>query len=230
MTSDALMRYLQRLPTFITFFFSVMLVTVFRQLGDMFLWTTGPAPDLGNLASWLVILSFSSTLFFVVAVWLGYALLIERFPYTLEYSHFIFDVVRFSVVYMIFEFAFLAAHPPTYFYFIGALGVFHTLMAGWHGSRMRGVSSVVRAELFADIRGHLFRAGVYYALTIIYLLTVTLNWQASGSWTMHAILVVITSAVLVFWNAERLRDMKAKALKAHADALAASATAAAPAK
>ena len=232
MISDALARYVQRLPTFITFFFSVMLVTVFRQLSDAFLWTTGPTPDLSNPGSWLLIIAFISTLFFVVAVWLSYALLIERVPYSLDYSHFVFDVARFSVVYMIFEFAFLAAHPPNYVYYIAALAVFHGMMAGWwYLSRLPQTPAADRPELHADIRGHLLRGGVYLALATIYLFTVTLRWQTSPSWTAHGILVVITSAVLVYWNAERLREMKAKATAAHAAALAGqAATTAAAAK
>src|SRR3569623_1287562 len=103
MISDALARYVQRLPTFITFFFSVMLVTVFRQLSDAFLWTTGQTPDLSNPGSWLLIIAFISSLFFVVAVWLSYALLIVRVFYCLFYCHLVFDVERLSVVYMIFE-------------------------------------------------------------------------------------------------------------------------------
>ena len=40
MNPDPLARYLQRLPTLITFFFSVMLVTFFRELMVTFQLTT----------------------------------------------------------------------------------------------------------------------------------------------------------------------------------------------
>ena len=220
MNPDPLARYLARLPTFITFFFSVMLVTVFKELASIFAWTTGPSFSILNPAHALITISFLATLFFVIAVWLSYSLLIERFPYTLEYGEFIFDVVRFSVLYMVFNFAFLAGHPPYYFYFIGSLGAFHLLMGGWHAERMRHCEGAERTEHLNDVRGHGMRAGIYFVIAIAYFVTVTLNWQATQSWGVHAAFVVVTSGLLVFWNLKRLMDMRAKAQQSHAAALA----------
>jgi hypothetical protein len=137
-----------------------MLVTVFRELSVVFDWTRAPSfrlrreprPDR---------VAFAATLFFVVSVWLSYSLLIERFPYTLDYSVFFFDVARFSVLFMIFNFAFLAGRPPQYMHYLAMLGVFHLMMAGWHGYRLRHVAGAERSERAADVRGHLLRAGSY---------------------------------------------------------------------
>jgi len=214
MNPDPIARYLQRLPTFITFFFSIMLVTVFRELSVMFHWTTGPTFDIRNLSHDLIVVGFLATLFFVVSVWLSYSLLIERFPYTLDYTTFFFDVVRFSVLYMIFNFAFLAGNPPYYGYYIVMIGVFHLLMAGWHTYRLRHIQGVERAERTADIRGHLLRMGTYFVLAIIYYVFVALPWQASKPWGLHAAIVVITSVLLVYLNVRRLAEVKVKALQA----------------
>ena len=218
MNPDPLARYLQRLPTLITFFFSVMLVTFFREFMVTFKLTTGPVFDLSTPANVLIVISFIATLFFVVSVWLSYSLLIERFPYTLDYSVFFFDVIRFSVLYFIFSFSFLAGNPPNYFYYIGALAVFHLLMVGWHTNRLRHYQGTERTERVADIRGHLLRAGTYFLLAVIYYVTVTLRWEASQPWALHSALVVITCVLLVYWNAKRLGEMKAKALAAQAAA------------
>jgi len=214
MNPDPIARYLQRLPTFITFFFSIMLVTVFRELSVMFHWTTGPTFDIRNLSHDLIVVGFLATLFFVVSVWLAYSLLIERFPYTLDYTTFFFDVVRFSVLFMIFDFVFLAGNPPYYGYYIVMLGVFHVLMAGWHTYRLRYIQGVERVERIADIRGHMLRMGTYFVLAIIYYVFVALRWQASQPWGLHAAIVVITSVLLVYWNVRRLGELKVKALQA----------------
>jgi hypothetical protein len=220
MAPDALARYLLRLPTLITFFFSVMLVTVFRELSVTFGWTTAPSFDIGNLGHVLIVLSFAATLFFVVTVWLSYSLLIERFPYTLDYTVFFFDVVRFSVLYMIFNFAFLAGHPPQYLYYPAMLSAFHLLMAVWHGYRLRHTDGVERGERAIDARGHLLRAATYALLAGIYFVTVTVRWPSSQPWSLHALLVVVTSGLLVVWNARRLHEMKVKAVQARAAGVA----------
>ena len=218
MNPDPLARYLQRLPTLITFFFSVMLVTFFRELMVTFDLSTGPTFDLSTPGDALIVVSFAATLFFVVAVWLSYSLLIERFPYTLDYSVFLFDVARFSVLYFIFSFAFLAGHPPEFWYYILALSVFHAMMAGWHGNRLRHIQGPERGERAADVRGHLLRAGTYFLLAAIYVVAVTLRWQDAQPWTIHSAMVIVTCALLVFWNVRRLNEMKAKALQAQAAA------------
>jgi hypothetical protein len=158
--------------------------------------------------------SFLATLFFVVSVWLSYSLLIERFPYTLDYTTFFFDVVRFSVLYMIFSFAFLAGIPPFYWYYIAMLGVFHLLMAGWHSYRLRYIQGEERRERAGDIRGHLLRMGIYFVLAIIYYVFVTIPWKTSQPWGLHAVMVVITSALVVYLNVRRLSEVKIKALQA----------------
>ena len=214
MNPDPIARYLQRLPTFITYFFSIMLVTVFRELSVMFHWTTGPTFDIRNLSHDLIVVGFLATLFFVVSVWLAYSLLIERFPYTLDYTTFFFDVVRFSVLFMIFDFVFLAGNPPYYGYYIVMLGVFHVLMAGWHTYRLRYIQGVERVERIADIRGHMLRMGTYFVLAIIYYVFVALRWQTSQPWGLHSAIVVITSVLLVYWNVRRLGELKVKALQA----------------
>ncbi len=210
MPADSLARYLQRLPTLITFFFSVMLVTVFRELSATFGWTTEPSFDIGNLGHVLIALSFVATLFFVVTVWLSYSLLIERFPYTLDYTVFFFDVARFSVLFMIFNFAFLAGHPPHYLYYPAMVSAFHLLMAAWHGHRLRHVAGPERAERAGDVSGHLLRAGTYALLAACYYVIVTLRWASSEPWLLHALLVVATSGLLIYWNARRLHEMKVK--------------------
>ena len=217
--SDSLTRYLQRLPTLITFFFSVMLVTVFRELSVAFSWTSAPSFSFRELSHVLTAVSFLATLFFVVSVWLSYSLLIERFPYTLDFTVFFFDVARFSVLFMIFNHAFLAANPPQYVHYIAMLAVFHVLMAFWHAHRRRGLPAdrtAERAERSWDVRGHLVRVGTYAGLALVYYLAVTMRWQASEPWVLHAALVLFTSALLVYWNAKRLGEMKAKALAVQA--------------
>ncbi len=218
MTPDALTRYLNRLPTLITFFFSVMLVTVFRELSVVFDWTRAPSFRPLDVSHVLIALAFAATLFFVVSVWLSYSLLIERFPYTLDYSVFFFDVARFSVLFMIFNFAFLAGRPPHYMHYLAMLGVFHLMMAGWHGYRLRRIAGPERSERAADVRGHLLRAGTYLALAVAYYVLVTLRWEAAEPWALHTAFVVGASALLVYWNARRLGEMKAKVVATQAAA------------
>jgi hypothetical protein len=214
MNPDPIARYLQRLPTFVTFFFSIMLVSVFNKLSTLFNWSTGPTYDFRNLSHDLTAVSFLATLFFVVSVWLSYSLLIERFPYTLDYKTFIFDVVRFSVLFMIFSFAFLAGIPPHYWYYLAGLGVFHLLMAGWHSYRLRSIQGEERIERAGDIRGHLLRMGIYFVLAIIYYVFVAIPWNTSQPWGLQAVMVVITSTLLVYMNVRRLSEVKIKAQQA----------------
>lgn len=221
MNPDPLVRYLQRLPTLITFFFSVMLVTFFRELGSTLHWSTAPDFDIGNPAHVLIVISFVSTLFFVVTVWLAYSLLIERFPYTLDYSVFLFDVARFSLLYMIFNFSFLAGNPPQYVNYIFLLVLWHVMMAGWHAYRLRHIQGAEQAERMADIREHGIRASTYLLLTLIYYFAVTRRWETAQPWVLYFGLVVLTNGLLVYWNATRMSQLRNKAMGASKAALAA---------
>ena len=214
MNSDPLVRYLMRLPALITFFFSVMLVTFFRELATVFDLTTNPNFDASTPADALILVSFLATLFFVVAVWLAYSLLIERFPYTLDYGVFYFDVARFSVLYLIFSFAFLAGHPPSYIYYLMTLVLWHLMMAGWHAYRLRHITGTERAERRADMRGHVVRMATYLVIAIAYVLLVVRPWSLAQPWAVHSLLVMLTSTLLVFWNARRLNNVRYKALEA----------------
>ncbi|MDR3575256.1 MAG: hypothetical protein P4L50_15460 [Anaerolineaceae bacterium] len=214
MNPDPITRYLQRLPTLITFFFSIMLVNVFTKLSVLFNWSTGPTFDFRILGHDLVAVSFLTTLFYVVSVWLAYCLLIERFPYSLDYTVFFFDVVRFSVLFAIFNFAFLAGIPPYYWYYIAALGVYHLIMTIWHSNRLRFIQSEERMERKADIRGHLFRMSTYFVLAILYYFLVALPWHVSPSWGLQAVFVIVTSVLVVVFNVRRLGEVQIKALQA----------------
>jgi hypothetical protein len=94
------------------------------------------------------------------------------------------------------------------------LGVFHLLMAGWHTYRLSHNQGAERGERIDDIRGHLLRMGTYFVLAIIYYVFVALPWKTSQPWGLQAAIVVITSILLVYWNASRLGEVKVKALKA----------------
>ena len=211
MNPDPIARYLQRLPTFITFFFSIALVSVFNKLSTLFNWSAGPTFDIRNLNHDLTVVGFVSTLFFVVAVWLSYCLLIERFPYTLDYTTFFFDVLRFSVLFMIFNMSFLAGAAPYYGYYVATLGVFHLIMAGWHTYRLSRIQGEERAERAEDVRGHLLRMAIYFVIAIIYYVFVAIPWKTSQPLGLHAVIVVITSGLLVYLNVRRLIEMKVKA-------------------
>ncbi len=228
MNPDPIVRYLQRLPTFVTFFFSIMLVSVFNKLSTVFNWSNGPTFDIRNLSQDLIVIGFIATLFFVVSVWLSFALLIERFPYTLDYTVFFFDVTRFSILFIIFNYAFLAGNPPYYVYYLAMLGVFHLLMAGWHTYRLRKNQAEEGTERTSDIRGHLMRMGTYFILAILYYVWVALPWAAAKPWVLHAAFVVITSGLLVYWNARRLVEIKTKARQAQEAAKAVEAAKAQP--
>jgi hypothetical protein len=228
MNPDPIARYLQRLPTFVTFFFSIMLVSVFNKLSTLFNWSNGPTFDILNLSQDLIVVGFIATLFFVVSVWLSFALLIERFPYMLDYTVFFFDVTRFSVLFVIFNYAFLAGNPPYYVHYLAMLGVFHLLMAGWHTYRLRKNQAEEGSERISDIRGHLMRMGTYFILAIIYYVVVALPWPTSKPWGLHAAFVVITSMLLVYWNVRRLAEIKNKAQQAQEAAKALEAAKAQP--
>ena len=211
MASEVAARYLQRLPNFITFFFSIMLVRNLGELTTVFKMTTGPEFDKFGLGDWLIILSFFTTLFFVVLCWLAYNVLVDRFPYTVNYTFFFLDVVRFSLLYVVMNFAFLAAHPPTYLYYIISLGVFHTFAMSWHLLRLsRGGTQAERAEHFRDMRFLAMISAIYYGLAIVYGVTVTLSWHSSNSWALHSVFVVVTCAIVIWFSANRLHAMRVR--------------------
>ncbi len=210
MSPDATSRYLQKLPVFITFFFSSMLVRTTGTLADLLKFTTGPEFQNVGGDAWLVVYCFTTTLFFVVFSWLAYNFLIERFPYTEHISLFFLDVGRFMILYVIMNFAFLAGHPRSYVYYIISLGVFHTGAMGWHVLRLRLAHSTERPEHVGDVRFLAAMSAVYYSLAAIYAVLVGLRWSSSPSWGLHTFFVFLTSAVLIFVSVNRLKAMRTR--------------------
>ena len=56
--------------------------------------------------------------------------------------------------------------------------------------------------------------GTYLVLAVAYYLFVVRVWEVSEPWAMQSLFVVLTSALLVFWNARRLNDVRHKAIEA----------------
>jgi hypothetical protein len=210
MSPEALSRYLQKLPNFITFFFSSMLVRTLGEVGTILKFTTEPEFQNVGWDVWLTVFSFCTTLYFVVFSWLAYNLLIERFPYSANLSLFFLDVGRFVVLYAILNFSFLANHPPRYVYFIVSLGVFHVGAMGWHLLRIRLAHSTERPEHNKDIQFLGAMAVVYFVVAAIYAAVVVAPWSNSHPWGIHCAFVFVTSAFMVFICTNRLHAMRVR--------------------
>ncbi len=213
MTTTPTSRFLQHLPQFVTFFFALTLVNGFRLLADTFDWSTRPTFDISDPAQLLTAVSFSVTLFWIVTAWMGYSLLIERYPYTLEFGRFFFDIVRFSIMFALINFCFLVNTAARYHVFIFTLAFFHVMMAGWYGKQGSVVTSPEqRGEHWRDARQHTLQFLSYLLLGLIYYLGVAVRPDALLAEMIHYVVALVTSVVMIIWNIRRLSLFKVYAM------------------
>lgn len=219
MTPTASTRFLQHLPQLITLFFSITLVNGFRLLADQFHWSTGPTFNLFSLPQFLLAVSFGVTMFWIVTAWLGYSLLIERHPYTLNFARFFLDIIRFSLMFALLNFAFLAGTPGSYHIFLLTLTLFHMIVLGWYRAELRGASEPrQQREWRSGARNHAARVLTYGALGLVYYAGVAARPGAALAETLHVGIVALTCGALVVWNVRRLAELKALALREAAPA------------
>lgn len=213
-SSGSSVRFLQRLPQFITLFFSLTMVNAFRLLADTYSWPTGPQFDLSNSSHVLIALSFSATLFWIVTAWLGYSLLTERYPYTLDLYRFLFDVVRFSMIFALMNLAFLAGRIESYHNFILTLGLWHALMAGWYLWRLHEIKDVARhQETQRDAASHGMRFATYLILGVAYYFGVATRVTDPSAEILRYIIVAATLLLMMWWNIRRIRDFKERLVR-----------------
>ncbi len=229
MTATPTTKFLTHLSQFITFFFTLTLVHGFGRLAAVFEFSTQPSFNLFDPADVVLVASFGLTLFWIVTAWLGYSLLIERYPYTLNFGRFFFDVARFSLLFVLFNFSFLV-NTFSYYAFIFTLAVFHGMMAGWHISHIR-LAAVPneQAERRNDARDHGLRCLTYLTFGLVFYFGVTLRPEAAFAGIIHYGIVLTTFAAMIIWSLKRLAALKAYAVREVPDHSASSADAAAQA-
>ena len=211
--SSVAARFTGRLPNLITLFFSLTLVNAFRLFADFYHWPTAPTFDFGNPAQVSVAVSFIVTIFWVATAWLSWSMLVERFPYTLHLGRFFFDIFRFSVMFAIMNFLFLAAKPESFQWYIFSFAFFYLMMAVWYVLRLRSAPDKARRDEWAgDARGHALRTLTFLVLGVIYVVGVAAQPAASYAPALRWALVLLTFVAVVVWSVERLRDLVGRAL------------------
>jgi hypothetical protein len=204
-------RFAQRLPQFITMFFSFTMVGFFKTFTDTFHFTTGPAIDLGNGSQDLVMVAFLATLFWIVTAWLGYSVLIERYPYTADLGRFFFDVARFALLNFQMNFTFLAGQISSFQVYIFGLALWHLLMVGWYAARSNQVPKTEhRAEARRDIASHGIRCGTYLALGLIYYLAVAGRASQPDAMVLRYVVAGITFVLMTVWNLQRVIELRTR--------------------
>jgi hypothetical protein len=207
MEATTLSKVLIRLPNLITLLFSLTLVTGFRLLNDHFHWNTAPSFEYTRLNDWLVLLAFITTLFFIVTAWLGFSVLMERVPYKGSFGRFLFDTARFSAMFPLLMWSFLAESPIQFQVYVWGLASWHLVMTLWY------VWPIVfnhtnRTGHSSDMISHGVISGVYFVLGLVFYLLVARNWETDPSPVLRPVLVLVTLGTVITWSANRLLSLQ----------------------
>ena len=206
--------FLSRLPLFITMFFSFTMVGFFRTFSDTFHFTTAPAIDFHNGSQVLILVAFFVTLLWIVTAWVGYSMLISRYPYTLDLGRFFFDVARFSLLNFQMSFTFLAGQAAYFQVYIFSIALWHAMMLGWYLSRTRQGAEGVKAKSQKDAVSHGLRAATYLVLGLLYYYGVALRLGQPGAEVLRYVIAAATFAMMTMWNLRRIRELTARAVMA----------------
>ncbi len=196
-------RVLVRLPNLVTLLFSLTLVAGFKLLNDRFHWSSAPSFSLSEWNDVLVLLSFLSTLLFIFTAWLGFNILIEQVPYKDSFNRFLFDAARFSAVFPILMWSFLAENPTHFQVFTFGLASWHLAMALWFvWPRLLGRTH--RSGHSNDLYSHVTASVVYLALGLVYYQFVAKDWATEPNETLRIGLVLGVLIFLISWSVNRL--------------------------
>jgi hypothetical protein len=210
-------RFVARLPQFITMFFSFTMVGFFRTFTDTFHFTTAPSFNIRDGSQDLIVISFFVTLFWIVTAWIGYSMLIERYPYTLDLGRFFFDIARFSLLNFQMNFAFLAGQIAYFQVYIFSIGLWHAMMMFWYILRARRPAGTGgRPEAQRDAVSHGLRMGTYVVLGLLYYFLVATRVALPGANVLRFVIAGVTFAIMVAWNFRRIREITARAVVAPA--------------
>jgi len=207
METNILSKVLIRLPNLITLFFSLTLVTGFRLLNDRFHWNTAPSFDITEWNDVLVLISFLTTLLFIVTAWLGFSVLIERVPYQGSFNRFLFDTARFSAIFPILMWSFLAESPLHFQLYVWGLAAWHFAMALWYIWPML-FGRAHRTGHSIDLNSHIVISVIYFGLGLAYYLLIAKQWATAPNNTLRITLVLITMAAIIIWSVDRLLNLQ----------------------
>jgi len=207
--------FVQRLPQFITMFFSFTMVGFFKNFADTFHFTTAPSFDWKNGSQDLVVAAFFVTLFWIVTAWVGYSMLITRHPYTLDLGRFFFDVARFSLLNFQMSFTFLAAQIAYFQVYIFSIALWHAMMMGWYRWQAGELPSGARAEQQKDATSHGMRFATYLVLGLLYYFLVALRVGQPGAELLRYVIAGATFVMMTVWNVRRIRELTARARTAN---------------
>lgn len=210
MDNNVLSKVLMRLPNLITLFFSLTLVTGFRLLNDRFHWNTAPDFDITDWNDVLVLASFLTTLVFIVTAWLGFSVLIERVPYHGSFGRFLFDTARFSAIFPLLMWSFLAEKPEHFHVYTFGLACWHLAMTIWYAYpylTQRGTSPTGHVS---DLRSHGMISLSYFILGFLSYTLVAKTWPTDPKPGLHIGMVLLTLSVIIVWSVNRLLNLQGR--------------------
>lgn len=209
MDTNILSKVLIRLPNLITLLFSLTLVNGFRLMNDHYHWNTSPTFDFTNWNDTLILLSFLTTLIFIITAWLGFSVLIERVPYKDNFNRFLFDTVRFSALFPILMWCFTIGTPEKYQVYIWGLSAWHFIMTLWYLWPLLFKQSQ-RTGFSSDLKSHATIMVIYFILGLIYYLIIAIEWTNAPNETMRVGLDLLTMFTIIFWSVNRLRSLQSR--------------------
>ena len=212
-SNNTVSRFLPHLQQFVTMFFTFTMVGYFKQFSDTFHLSTKPAIDFSDSSQVLILVSFFVTLFWIVTAWLGYNMLTERYPYTLDFSRFFFDVARFSLLNFMMSFAFLAGAIASFHVYILSFALWHGMMVGWNVVQAgKATDSERRREAQKDLASHGVRAGTYLVLGLAYYFAVATRSGQPDASVWRYVIAAAVFGVTILWNTRRIAEMRARAV------------------
>lgn len=210
--TPAVSRIVQRMPNLLTLFFSISLVQGFKALSDYYHWTTDPVFNFRDVSHLMMLLSFATTLYFVVSVWLAFNVLIERNPYSLSFGRFYFDVARFALMFALLMWSFLVVQPGKFHWYILGFGAWHLLMAIWYAGQRQTAQGDARRERGRDLRIHGTVSAMYFVLGALYWWLVAARWEASQPVALQIGLALAVFLIVIVWTTQRLADLRMRLL------------------
>lgn len=120
-----------------------------------------------TLINMMVFGLFVATYFFIISDWIFYHELMNKYPYTKDYSRFFIDLVVFFLMFLLTYFAFNARNTKYLIFYIVNVALWHFGVATWHYYAKKEYQ-YMKKEIDKSIVAHIKRFVYFASVAILY--------------------------------------------------------------
>ncbi|MDO9098695.1 MAG: hypothetical protein Q7U60_11325 [Candidatus Methanoperedens sp.] len=152
----------------------------------------------------IVFFLFLTTYFFIISDWIFYHELMDKYPYTKNYTRFFIDIIVFFLMFLLTYSAFISINTKLLVFYVANVAVWHLSVIAWHISAIKEYQNM-KQKIVESIKAHTIRFVWYTLIGISYFIASQFIANEIVTYSTVAVIVMIS---IWFFNLRRLNYFK----------------------